>query len=237
LDVVPEVCLFAPLAGGGFFSHKLARALGNDQPFYAVHPHGLIDPGVPESIEAMAAERLPAVRAARPHGPYVLGGHCAGGMVALEIARLLASDGEQVSCVVMIDTVAPQPPKLVFPGISIGAEVQRSRKRLATQAPVDDAPWSAFARYRDAIRRYVPAPYPGRVVVLRPENHPDTRLDWLDGVRSEGADGGRGGRPPFGHHPPHGHHRRAGESLPAAPFLGGSRRRRSSSDSKLTGCR
>jgi thioesterase domain-containing protein len=41
--------------------------------------------------------------------------------------------------------------------------------------PADDAPGSAFARYRDVIRKYVPAPYGGRVVVLRPENHPDTR--------------------------------------------------------------
>jgi hypothetical protein len=31
---------------------------GHDQPFYAVHPHGLIDPAIPDSIEAMAAERL-----------------------------------------------------------------------------------------------------------------------------------------------------------------------------------
>ena len=171
----PFFFLHGDFTGGGFFSHKLARALGDDQPFYAVHPHGLIDPAVPDSIEAMAAERLPAVRAARPRGPYVLGGHCAGGMVALEIARQLVRGGEEVSCVVMIDTVAPQAPKLVFQGISLGAEPQRSRRRSADTLPVDETPGSAFARYRDAIKRYVPAPYAGRVVVLRPENHRDTR--------------------------------------------------------------
>jgi thioesterase domain-containing protein len=171
----PFFFLHGDFTGGGFFSHKLALILGDDQPFYVVHPHGWLDPAVPDSIEAMAAERLPAVRAARPRGPYVLGGHCAGGMVALEIARQLVRDGEEVSCVVMIDTVAPQPPKLVFPGISVGHETQRSRRRSVAAPPADDAPGSVFARYRDAIKRYAPAPYAGRLVVLRPENHRDTR--------------------------------------------------------------
>jgi amino acid adenylation domain-containing protein len=171
----PFFFLHGDFTGGGFFSHKLARALGDDQPFYAVHPHGLIDPVIPESIEAMAAERLSAVRAARPRGPYVLGGHCAGGMVALEIARQLVRDGEEVSCVLMIDTVAPRAPKLVFPGVSVGNDVARSRRRSSSTPTAEDSPGSAFAGYRNAIRRYAPAPYEGRVVVLRPENHRDTR--------------------------------------------------------------
>ena len=171
----PFFFLHGDFTGGGFFSHKLARALGEDQPFYAVHPHGLIDPDVPDSIEAMAAERLPAVRAARAHGPYVLGGHCAGGMVALEIARELMRAGEEVSGVVMIDTVAPQAPKVVFPGVSFGAEAQRSRRRSAAGVPVEAEPVGTIARYRDTIKKYAPAPYTGRVVVLRPEHHPDTR--------------------------------------------------------------
>ena len=171
----PFFFLHGDFTGGGFFSHKLARALGDDQPFYAVHPHGLIDPAVPDSIEAMAAERLPAVRAARPRGPYVLGGHCAGGMVALEIARQLMREGEEVCCVLMIDTVAPRPPKLVFPGVSLGADVKGPRRRSTAALPVNDAPGSALTLYRDVISKYVPAPYAGRVVVLRPEKHPDTR--------------------------------------------------------------
>src|SRR6476660_2743434 len=75
----------------------------------------------------------------------------------------------------MIDTVAPRAPKLVFPGVSIGNDVPRSRRRPIAAPPADASPGSAFAGYRDAIRRYVPAPYEGRVVVLRPENHHDPR--------------------------------------------------------------
>ena len=47
------------------------------------------------------------MRAAWPRGPYVLGGHCYGGVVALEMARQLRGAGERVEAVVMIDTPAP----------------------------------------------------------------------------------------------------------------------------------
>jgi hypothetical protein len=57
----------------------------------------------------------------------------------------------------------------------VGQDVPRSRRRSLAAPPADDAAGNAFAGYRNAIRRYVPAPYHGRVVVLRPENHPDTR--------------------------------------------------------------
>src|SRR5262249_19413588 len=49
----PLFFLHGDYSGGGFYSRELSRALGADQPFYAVHPHGLIDTEVPDSIEAM----------------------------------------------------------------------------------------------------------------------------------------------------------------------------------------
>ncbi|HVN34403.1 MAG TPA: amino acid adenylation domain-containing protein, partial [Casimicrobiaceae bacterium] len=37
----PLFFLHGDFSGGGFYSHGLARSLGPDQPFYAIHPHGL----------------------------------------------------------------------------------------------------------------------------------------------------------------------------------------------------
>ena len=93
--------------GRGLYTHALARALDPDRPFYAVHLHGLAHRALPATVEAIAADRLLAVRAERPHGPYVLGGHCHGGLVALEMARQLRAEGERVEVVVLVDTRAP----------------------------------------------------------------------------------------------------------------------------------
>ena len=93
--------------GRGLYTHALGRALDPDRPVYAIHLHGLGTRPLPDTVEAIAAERVRAVRAAWPRGPYVLGGHCYGGVVALEMARQLRGAGERVEAVVMIDTPAP----------------------------------------------------------------------------------------------------------------------------------
>jgi acyl-CoA synthetase (AMP-forming)/AMP-acid ligase II len=89
---------------GGYYTRRLARLLGPDQPFIAVAPHGLGSEPIPPSIEQMAVERLPLVLAARPQGPFRLAGYCNGGMVALEVAHLLIGAGHPVELVALIDT-------------------------------------------------------------------------------------------------------------------------------------
>src|SRR5690606_11725871 len=101
---------------GGFFLKRLARSLGAEQPIIAIAPHGMDDEPIPQSIEAMAADRLNAILEAQPRGPYRLGGHCVGGMVAFEAARLLMHAGHQVEFVAMIDPlwmVGSEPLKMV----------------------------------------------------------------------------------------------------------------------------
>ena len=89
----PLVFLTGALRGGGFYSRSLARALGTDQPMLFVQPHTLNDSGIPDTIEAMAADRIRALRAVRPRGPYCFGGFCNGAFVAFEMARQLIEAG------------------------------------------------------------------------------------------------------------------------------------------------
>jgi thioesterase domain-containing protein len=84
----------------------LARRLSPEQPFYVLHPHGLDGGPVPPTIEAMAEDHLRALRTFRPKGPYLLGGHCNGGLVAFEMARRLQAQGERVDLLVLLDTSA-----------------------------------------------------------------------------------------------------------------------------------
>ncbi len=178
----PMFFLHGDFTGGGFFSKPLALGLGPDQPFYVVHPHGLFTRDVPESIEAMADDLLINVRRARPHGPYVLSGHCAGALVALELARRLLQDGEKIEAVVIIDAVAPRRPQRVFEGVSIGAPPPTaSRRRTLAQAPA--APPTnegIIAKYRRIQGKYQPEPFVGKLIVLQPESRNDLRtaLGW-----------------------------------------------------------
>ena len=81
----------------------LANILGPDQPLFVVAPHGTGKELIPDSIEAMAADRLPLILEAQPDGPYRLGGQCLGGIIAFEVARMLVDAGKEVEMVVMVD--------------------------------------------------------------------------------------------------------------------------------------
>lgn len=91
---------------GAFYCRKLARYLGENQPFYAILPHGLDGEPIPKTIEAMAADRLRVLLAFRPAGPYVLGGFCNGGLVAFEMARQMLQRGLKVDLLLIVDAPA-----------------------------------------------------------------------------------------------------------------------------------
>lgn len=82
---------------GGYYCRRLARAMGEAVPFYAVQPSGLDGRAVAGSYEEMAEQHLPELRAVQPRGPYALGGTCNGGLVAYELARRLVAEGEDVA--------------------------------------------------------------------------------------------------------------------------------------------
>ena len=99
----PFFYLHGDLAGGGFYSLKLSRALGPEQPFYVLPPRDVRAVSTASSIQEMAAVHLEALRAARPKGPYVIGGFCVGGLVAYELAQQIKAGGDDVEMLLIID--------------------------------------------------------------------------------------------------------------------------------------
>ncbi len=93
-------------AGGNVILYlSLARHLGTDFPFYGLQSQGLDGRSAPlQTIEEMAAHYVAEVQALQPNGPYYLGGYCMGGLIALEMARLLSSKGEDIALVALLDT-------------------------------------------------------------------------------------------------------------------------------------
>jgi len=98
----PPIFFFHGDHSGGYYTRRLSRLLGEDQPFYSISPHNA--QSAPSSIEAMAADRVLLLLAANPDRPFRLAGYCNGGMVAIEVAGSLVAAGRQVELVAMIDT-------------------------------------------------------------------------------------------------------------------------------------
>jgi len=103
----PFFCVHA--VGGNVLSLRdLAQYLGADQPFYALQSQGLDGKKIPpRRVEEMAAYYIEEMRTVQPEGPYYLGGQSSGGLIALEMAQQLRTQGEQVAILALIDTYDP----------------------------------------------------------------------------------------------------------------------------------
>jgi thioesterase domain-containing protein len=92
--------------GGAFYSFTLAHDLGPDQPLYVIDPYKFDDLQVPPTIEEIAASYIESIRTVQSEGPYFLGGFCAGGLLAYEVAQQLRARGQEVKLLVLIDPMA-----------------------------------------------------------------------------------------------------------------------------------
>ena len=96
------------LAGNVLTYRDLARHLGPDQPLFALQQQGLDGRTVLHTrIEDMAAHYVKEIRAFLPEGPYLLGGHSSGGLIAFEAAQQLTAQGQVVALLALIDTFFP----------------------------------------------------------------------------------------------------------------------------------
>jgi acyl transferase domain-containing protein/thioesterase domain-containing protein len=87
---------------------NLARRMPDDLAVFGIEPRRLVRvPLAHVSIEDMAAFYVEEIRRKQPHGPYLLGGMCAGGVIAYEMASQLIRSGESVELVAMLDAVVP----------------------------------------------------------------------------------------------------------------------------------
>lgn len=89
--------------------YELSRHVGDGRPVIDIP---MIPPGPPRAFpdrayEDIAADAVRLIRMVRPHGPYVLMGHCVLGAIALEAAHQLRREGETVELVVLNDTWCP----------------------------------------------------------------------------------------------------------------------------------
>lgn len=58
-------------------------------------------------LQDAASHYIEEIRREQPHGPYLLGGQCYGGLLAFEAAQQLRQSGEPVDLVILMDTAFP----------------------------------------------------------------------------------------------------------------------------------
>jgi acetoacetyl-CoA synthetase len=86
---------------------KLAALIDYEGAVYAIQAKGVDGSDQPlSSVEEMAAYYVAAVRQIQPHGPYLIAGYSFGGLVAVEMGRLLQQQGQVVSDLLFIDSYA-----------------------------------------------------------------------------------------------------------------------------------
>ena len=96
------------VGGNTIYLYNLAHHLGKEQPFYGLQSLGLDGESKPHTrIEDMAAYYIEAIQSIQPSGPYLLGGHSFGGMVAFEMATQLHQRGYEVALLALLDSGAP----------------------------------------------------------------------------------------------------------------------------------
>ena len=95
LDVPP---LFLVHGGGGnvLIFGEFAANLAPDQRVYAFQWSGWDGRPGERTIPEMAAAYKEELRRAVPEGPYRIGGHCIGGLIAIELAELLVAEGAEI---------------------------------------------------------------------------------------------------------------------------------------------
>ena len=171
--------------------------LGLDQPVYGFRPRWV--EGARDgysSVEEMAREFIAELRAVQPNGPYFLGGHCVGGVAALEMAQQLIRQGEEVRLLALLDAERPTTIRSILANArllyrrgrhvaSVIAEIIGGKGRSRTEVirglvehklkvpHASSTQWSAATRFyelktmhRRLLYRYAAKSYPGRITLL-----------------------------------------------------------------------
>src|SRR5579862_773297 len=93
------------LGGSAMELRSLANRIDTQDAIYGIEARGLDGLASPfERVEDMARFHVDEVRRVQPAGPYLLAGFSFGGLVALEMARILSDTGERIALLALFDS-------------------------------------------------------------------------------------------------------------------------------------
>jgi amino acid adenylation domain-containing protein len=179
---------------------QLIPHLGIDQPLFGFRPRWIEGRDGYATVEEMAREFVTELRAVQPKGPYLLGGHCVGGIAALEVAQLLLKEGEDVRLMALLDTERPTAWRTfltdlyfmrqrashimdVFSEIIHAKDATRRalvRKLIRRKLKEKDQFYQSKVDYRRLLYSHTPKHYAGRITLIVNEKQArfDRDLGW-----------------------------------------------------------
>ncbi|MET8508740.1 beta-ketoacyl synthase N-terminal-like domain-containing protein [Streptomyces sp. NPDC004787] len=196
----PEMFLVHPSTGTSAFALALASATRGGYGLQALeYPYDRLD--TLRTIPDIAAHYVRIILSRKPSGPYRLGGYSFGGLIALEIAARLRSQGHDVPEVALFDVAPPAAYLHADHAAGLAALPDLVQAAAIVESPHRSEPASSHLSKRmvttwrmaaEAIITYTPPPFPGRVVLFRAqERAPQLQADaydpqgWRDYVTGE----------------------------------------------------
>ncbi|MCT7979845.1 AMP-binding protein [Laspinema olomoucense] len=187
----PFFCVHAIGGRGG--TANLARYLDPQRPVYGLQAVGIDGEKAPHtSIQPMVEHYIQEIQTVQPQGPYLLGGRCLGGNIALEMAQQLTQRREQVLLVAMLDSPNPlitaeQKNQQWTRWQSWGKEQQREKLQKQGLSPhlienilkVSESNWQV-------IISHCPKIYSGRVVYFSAAENQALGLTLFDPMQPQG---------------------------------------------------
>lgn len=171
-------------SGGGADLHELDKLVGSlrtKRPLLGV-PYWEAggDGTAPTSVEAMASIAHEMIRNRQADGRYILVGYSLGGLIALEVARLLLDEGKAVAPPIIIDAL---PRKSHWRNLSLLrtgpskalGRLERFLARLRPRSANDPSPpqiSEKVQRCRTAYSNHRPRRFPGRISSIYARDEP-----------------------------------------------------------------
>ena len=189
-EAPPEICVYSESNGpklvfvhtgntGSEAYYRLADRIKNQVSFAVIEPFNLYHSDQARyGIDQIAAKYIEILKNYQPHGPYLLGGWCYGGVVAHEMACQLERAGEEVRHLFLLDAHAMGNPEVVELSKSMHAEVNREYfetcplfAELRANGMLDAMVTNA-AHVSQDLMAHVPSLYHGFMTYFKPRQIP-----------------------------------------------------------------
>ena len=181
----PPIFAVPGIGGNVIGLAPLARALGEEQPFYGFQSRGLDGKEKPwATIAQIASDYLAELRTVTA-GSCILLGVCWGTAVAVEMAQRLSESGSPPTLLALLDP--PLIGGIEGPRASRGLDVKRIARAvlgLPQRQTLEECQRRVIDSNREAARTYRPSRYAGNMAIFLSDGielagGPDTRLAWV----------------------------------------------------------